>query len=335
MTSPRSFPTPNPQTRTPIRSLITGLAGFAGRHLAARLIASGEGPVCGVTRLAPEDDKTLALAEVEIEPADLTIAEEARRAVEAARPDRVYLLAAFSAPGEAHRDPLRVIQNNVACVVNVLEALREVAPRARILLVSSAEVYGRGNGDGSPVAEDAPLAPENPYAISKVTQDLLGYQYHLAYGLDVVRVRPFNHLGPGQSDRFVAAAFARQVAEAEAGLRAPSIEVGNLETCRDFVDVRDVVCGYELALQKGEPGAVYNLASGKAVSIRSLLDGLIARGRRPVSVSVDPQRFRPADAPIVVGDASRFIRCTGWSPSFSLDQTLDDLLEDWRKRIAS
>jgi GDP-4-dehydro-6-deoxy-D-mannose reductase len=280
-----------------------------------------------------EDDPLLRASGVEFLQADISSVEAASQAVNAAQPDRAYLLAAFSAPADAYRDPLGVIQNNVACVVNVLEALREIAPRARVLIVSSSEVYGRGTTSGAPLTEDSPLAPENPYAVSKAAQDLLGYQYHVAYGMDIVRVRPFNHLGPGQSDRFVASAFARQVAERESGLGEQLIEVGNLEAHRDFLDVRDVVAAYELALTLGQPGQVYNLASGRAVAIRSLLDQLIARSQTSFTVSVDPQRFRPADAPILVGDASRFINLTGWSPKVSLDQTLDDLLAYWRERI--
>lgn len=320
-----------------MRSLITGVGGFAGQHLAARLLASSEGPVYGVARRAVgwhrpglcghEDFHLLS--------ADLVSGADARRVVNEVRPDRAYLLAASSSPAEAFRDPLGTIHNNVACLVNVLEAIREQAPEARILVVSSAEVYGRCQLEDRPIAEEAPLAPDNPYAVSKTAQDLLAYQYYAAYGLSVVRVRPFNHIGPGQSERFVAASFAKQIAEAEGGLRDPIIEVGNLETCRDLTDVRDVVRGYELALALGGPGEVYNLASGSGVLIGSLLDGLVARSRVAIGVRVDPERFRPSDAPALIGDSSRFRQRTGWVPEIPLEQTLDDILADWRKRVAA
>lgn len=266
---------------------------------------------------------------------DLGSAADARHAVEAARPDSLYLLAGLSAPSEAYRDPVELIRNNAACVVHVLEATRAIVPDARIVLVSSNQVYESGRSAGGPISEDTPLGPDNPYALSKLAQDLLGWQYHKAYGLRVVRVRPFNHIGPGQREPFVAASFAKQIAEAEAGLRDPVIEVGNLDACRDFSDVRDVVRAYELALLKGEPGEVYNLASGSGVQIRGLLDGLIARSRVPISIRVDPRRLRPVDAPLLIGDGSRFTRQTGWRPQIPLEQTLDDILEEWRSRVRS
>lgn len=266
---------------------------------------------------------------------DLSQAREVGHALDASGPEWVFLLAAQSAPGDSFADPMGTIVNNVGCVVNVLEAIRRSSLRPRVLLVSSGEVYGRPPEGGRPISEATPLAPDNPYAISKVAQDLLGRQYHIAYGLDVVRVRPFNHIGPGQTDRFVAAAFARQIVEAELGLREPVIDVGNLAAERDFTDVRDVVLGYELALQKGRAGEAYNLASGRGRSVQTLLDGLVARSRVPINVRFDPQRARPVDAPVLVGDATRFATECGWAPTIRFEQTLEDILNDWRRRVAA
>jgi GDP-4-dehydro-6-deoxy-D-mannose reductase len=170
--------------------------------------------------------------------------------------------------------------------------------------------------------------------VSKATQDLLGYQYWVAYGLHVIRVRPFNHIGPGQGDQFVASSFARQVAEIEAGIQRPEILVGNLSAKRDFTDVRDIVRAYRLAVEAGEDGAVYNLGSGRAVAIQEILDRLTALSRVPLEVATDPSRLRPVDAPLMVCNAGRFQNRTGWTPGIPLATTLQDLLDDWRAQVA-
>jgi GDP-4-dehydro-6-deoxy-D-mannose reductase len=215
-------------------------------------------------------------------------------------------------------------------MINVMEGVRAAGHKPRILVVSSAEAYGRAF-NGRPLDEQAPLCPESPYAVSKAAVDLLGYQYYAAYGLDVVRVRPFPHIGPGQSDRFVTASFAHQIAQIERGERDETIEVGNLEAKRDFTDVRDMVAAYELALLNGEPGAVYNIGSGAAVSIAALLEQLIASSHARVTVRVDSSRLRPADAPVLVCDPTRFRERTHWEVRIPLQQTLEDILSYWRR----
>lgn len=318
-----------------MRSLITGVGGFVGQHLVAGLLAESSGEVFGIARgpvkwHGPDYCEAPAF---HLLMADLARPAEVRRAVETARPDHIYLLAAMASPAASFSDPLGTINNNAACVVNPLEAVREVVPHARVVLVSSAEVYGSSPAGGAVVNEDVAFAPENPYALSKATQDLLGRQYYVAYQLDIVRMRPFNHTGPGQSDRFVTSSLARQIAEVEAGFREPVIEVGNMNTIRDFTDVRDVVRAYQLAAALGVGGEAYNLATGRGTSIQNLLDGLASLSRIPVSVHHDPTRERPADASALVGDASRFCRQTGWQPVIPLAQTLSDILDDWRRRI--
>jgi GDP-4-dehydro-6-deoxy-D-mannose reductase len=264
--------------------------------------------------------------------AELTDADATRRAVELAAPDLVFHLASQSSVQASFADPLGTIENNTATLVHLLDAVRAVTPGARVLVVSSGEVYGRGGG-GRPIDEHMPLRPENPYAVSKCVQDLLGLQYHLAHRLAVVRVRPFNHLGPGQSDRFVASSFARQIAEIEAGQCAPVIQVGNLEAERDFTDVRDVVRAYLLALDNAEPGVAYNLGRGEGVAIQQLLDLLVGECRVPVSVEVDPARMRPVDVPSLVCDASLFRAHTSWEPVIPLQVTLRDMLDYWRGQL--
>ncbi len=318
-----------------MRSLITGVGGFAGQHLAAHLLERGE-TVFGAARHdvawhvpAVRDSSHFTLIA-----GDLMVPAEARELLDAARPERVYHLAAQSSVPASFADPIGTLHNNSASLVNLLEGVRQVAPRSRVLIVSSSEIYGRAT-TAMPLDEHTPLRPENPYAVSKATQDLLGYQYFIAHQLDIVRVRPFNYIGPGQSDRFVASGFARQIAEIEAGLFDPSIATGNLEARRDFTDVRDMVAAFELALAAGEAGAVYNIGRGEAVSIRTLLDLLIRRSRVPVNVHVDPARLRQADPPVSVCDATRFRERTGWEAKIPLERTLDDTLRYWRDRVSA
>lgn len=263
---------------------------------------------------------------------ELTDAQSTRRAVEEAAPDTVFHLAAQSSVAASFDDPLGTIQNNAATLLNVLNAVREAAPSARVLVVSSGEVYGRGI-PGKPIDEEVPFRPENPYAVSKCVQDLLGLQYHLAHGLSIVRVRPFNHIGPGQSDRFVASSFARQIAEIEAGQHEPIISVGNLDARREFTDVRDMVAAYRLAVERGEPGVAYNLGQGDGVAIRDLLNRLIEQCRVPVTVQVDPARLRPVDVPALVCDATLFRTQTGWRPRILLTESLRDMLDYWRGQL--
>jgi len=185
-----------------------------------------------------------------------------------------------------------------------------------------------------PQTEESPLRPNNPYAVSKVAQDFLGLQYHLAYGLPVVRVRPFNHTGPGQSPRFVVPAFASQIARIEVGLQEPVLRVGNLDAARDFSDVRDIVRAYHLAVTEGEPGEVYNLASGRPQPVRGLLETLLGYSQVKIRVERDEERSRPVDVPVVYGSAEKFHRQTGWEPQIPFEQTLRDTLEYWRGQVA-
>lgn len=255
--------------------------------------------------------------------------------VQGIRPHAVVHLAALSSPARSWQDPAGTVATNVTAQVHLLEALRSQDQLDRVLVVTSGEVYGAADPGHLPTTEDAPFRPRNPYAVSKVAQDASAYQYAVAWGLPVVRVRPFNHIGPGQSDGFVAAAFARQVAEAEAGLAPPLIRVGNLDAARDFSDVRDVVEAYRLLLAKGTPGEVYNVGSGVARPVRAILDGLLAMATVPLTVETDPDRMQPADVALMQCDATRLRQATGWAPAWSFEQTLAAVLEDWRGQVAA
>jgi len=223
--------------------------------------------------------------------------------------------------------------NNIIAELNLLRAVQELGLATRILLIGSSEEYGHVRPDDLPVNEETPFRPENPYAVSKIAQDMLGLQYFIAYKLPVIRVRPFNHIGPGQGEHFVSAAFAHQVAAIEAGRQQPVLRVGNLDAERDFTDVRDMVRAYHLAILQGEPGEVYNIGSGQAVAIRAILDILLSLSVVDVRVERDPNRLRPADVPRIVCDPRRFRTCTGWHPTISLQQSLRDILDDWRTRV--
>ncbi len=262
---------------------------------------------------------------------DLSDAAGLQQAVEAAAPDLVFHLAAQASVGHSWADPDETYLTNVLGQLHLLEAIRALGAKPQVLIASSAEVYGAP--DAVPIAETAPLRPGSPYAVTKAAQDLMGYQYFAAYGLPVVRTRAFNHLGPGQGPGFVAPDFAQQIAQVEAGQRAPVIEVGNLSAERDLSDVRDVVRAYYWVLRMGKPGEAYNIGRGSAVPIQYVLDPLLAHSTASIEVRVDPARQRPSDAPRIYADITKLRLATGWAPETSLEQSLIDVLEYWRTRV--
>ena len=264
--------------------------------------------------------------------ADLRDPESVQAFVGEVQPDYIFHLAAQSFVPTSFADPWDTLENNIRAQLNLLEAVRRSGREVRFLVIGSNEEYGAPEPEELPQTEESPLRPNNPYAVSKVAQDFLGLQYHLAYGLPIVRVRPFNHTGPGQSPRFVVPAFASQIARVEAGLQEP-LKVGNLDVSRDFTDVRDIVRAYHLAATQGKPGEVYNLASGKPRSVRGLLETLLSYARVEIKVERDPDRYRPVDVPVVYGSAEKFHRLTGWAPQIPFEQTLRDVLEYWRGQV--
>jgi GDP-4-dehydro-6-deoxy-D-mannose reductase len=310
--------------------LITGAGGFVGRHLIEECERETDWEIVGLTRSLFSIGRRTRILTCDLRNADLV-----RRVIERYPPDAVVHLAAQSYVPQAFAAPADTITNNVAAQVNLLEACRAAANDPVVLIVGSAEQYGLAAPHEMPLTEAQPFRPLNPYAVSKITQDMLGLQYHLTYGARIVRMRPFNHFGPGQSDRFVLSSFARQVAEAERGQVEPVVLTGNLDAQRDFLDVRDVVRAYRLALDRGMPGEVYNLASGVPHRIGDLLETLLAMARIKIDVRHDPARMRPSDVPVQYGDASRFRSATGWVPRIPIEQSLRDTLSDWRTRLAT
>jgi GDP-4-dehydro-6-deoxy-D-mannose reductase len=265
---------------------------------------------------------------------DLTQRPAVDRLIRRVRPARVFHLAALSSVADSWKDPGRTLSNNAGAEANLLNALIRLDPMPRTLVVGSADEYGQP-GTSSPLTEETPLRPLTPYGVSKVAQDLLALQYHLSHGLPVVRVRPFNHIGPGQSPHFAISSFAQQIARIEAGRRPARLRVGNLKPRRDFTDVRDIVRAYRLAIDEGRPGEVYNIGSGRAVSLREVVDRLLRMSRAPITVQVDPARTRAVEPTAYVCDPRKFRRRTGWRPLISLDQTLHDTLEYWRAQVGT
>ncbi|MGQ9466189.1 MAG: GDP-mannose 4,6-dehydratase [Anaerolineae bacterium] len=314
-----------------MRALITGAGGFVGRHLCEYLLTQPDWELLGTVHSesaeGPRCQPRLSLV-----PLDLRDAGQVGGLIEDFQPDVVFHLAAQSHVPSSFADPWETLENNLRAQLNVLEGVRRAGLLSRVIVIGSNEEYGWPRPEELPLTEESPLRPVNPYAVSKVGQDFMGLQYHLAYRMDVVRLRPFNHTGPGQAPHFVVPAFARQIARIEAGLQEPVVWVGNLEVARDFTDVRDIVRAYHLAALHGEPGEVYNLASGLARSIRWILETLLSFTDAEVRIEVDPALYRPADAPIIYGSAEKFRRRTGWEPQIPLEQTLRETLEYWRKR---
>ncbi len=315
--------------------LITGITGFAGSHLADYILAHHPGvKVHGTVRWRSRMDNIAHLAgKVELHEADLKDMVSLRKALEASRPDKIFHLAAQSFVPTSWRLPAETFMINAVGQVNLFEAVLSLKLDPRIQIAGSSEEYGQVRPDEVPMKETNDLRPLSPYAVSKVAQDLLGYQYFKSYGLRAVRTRGFNHTGPRRGEVFVTSNFAKQIAEIEKGRREPVLRVGNLDAKRDFTDVRDMVRAYWLAAEKAEDGDVYNIGTGTAVSMREMLDKLLSLSRVEVKVQVDPDRLRPSDVEILQADATKFRRATGWAPTILFDRTLRDLLDYWRSRI--
>jgi GDP-4-dehydro-6-deoxy-D-mannose reductase len=315
-----------------VRALITGITGFAGGHLAAHLLARGDVEVYGVAH-----DKGYGVDHLErpisVVIADLRAPEIVEDVLLTADPQHIYHLAAQAYVPAAWRDPWDTFENNVRPELNIIHVMLEREMDARLLVVASNEVYGAISPAELPVDETRRLEPRNPYGVSKVAQDLLALQYHLSHNLDVIRARAFNHLGPRQSPQFVAANFARQIAEAEVSLREPTVRVGNLQAERDFTDVTDVVRAYALLMDKGQSGEAYNVASGRARSVQSVLDILMSMSSVEVHVRQDPERMRPSDVPIVYGNSAKLQNDTGWQPTVPFEESLRRVLVYWREVV--
>ncbi len=317
-----------------MRVLITGITGFAGSHLADYILANHpDAEVCGIIRWRSRRENILHIEEkITLFEADLKDVISLKKSLAEIKPDRIFHLAAQSFVPTSWKCPAETFTINAVGQINLFEAILSLKLDPKIHVAGSSEEYGLVQSEELPMKETNLLRPLSPYAVSKVAQDLLAWQYFKSYGLRTVRTRGFNHTGPRRGEVFICSNFAKQIAEIEKGKRDSVIHVGNLEARRDFTDVRDIVRGYWLCLEKGEEGEVYNIGSGKTHTMQAVLDMLLSMSKVNVKVQIDSRRIRPSDVPVLLADSSKFRKLTGWKPEIPLRQSLQDLLVYWRER---
>ncbi|MCR4797200.1 MAG: GDP-mannose 4,6-dehydratase [Lachnospiraceae bacterium] len=316
-----------------MKSLIIGGAGFVGPYL-IRHLRDDLGQDVHVTKMAHE---TIA-EQATIHDLDILKKEDIVALLKEVQPDRIYHLAAQSSVALAWKKTALTVEINIIGAINVMDAVRETVPNARILLVGSCEEYGHIKSEEAHITEDNPLRPGNIYAATKACQNMFGSIYAQAYDLEIMMTRSFNHIGPNQLPQFVVADFCKQVAEieymAEKGEKdLPPIRVGNLSARRDFLDVRDVVRAYAMLIEKGQKGETYNVGRGMAYSIQEILDRILSQAKVPIRVEKDPEKFRPVDIELFEADASKLKAATGWAPEIGLDQTIRETVDYWRKKV--
>ena len=308
------------------KKLITGINGFCGRHLAGTL----DGDVYGISRTI-RDDFFKQYPHVVFYECDLTDYDRTLSVIQEIEPDCIFHLAADSSVASSFDIPTAIIHNNVTSQINLFEAVRNLDLTTRIVVAGSSEEYGLVKQSDIPVTEECSFNPLSTYAVSKISQDMMAYQYYKSYGMDIVRVRSFNLTGPGRPPHYALSSFAYQIAQIEKHSRCGTISVGNLNVSRDYTDVRDAVKGYLQISLKAKPGSVYNMCSGRAYSLKNLLDILISYSTASILIEVDLEKFRPSDLPVMKGDNTKIKNDIGWSPSIPIHNTLLDLLEYWRK----
>ncbi|MBD2860875.1 GDP-mannose 4,6-dehydratase [Paenibacillus oceani] len=312
-----------------MKALVTGISGFVGSHMAEFLLNNNV-EVTGTIRQRSRMDHIRHIKDVQLVECELRDPFSVETLIGEIKPDLIFHLAAQSFVPTSWNSPIDTIHNNVAGQVNIMEALRRFDLASKMQVACSSEEYGHVEPDEVPIRETNPLRPLSPYAVSKVAQDYLGYQYYKSYGLPIVVTRTFNHTGPRRGENFVTSNFAKQIADIEKGRKPPVIHVGNLTAKRDFTDVRDVVRAYWLALEKGKPGETYNIASGTCYTVQEVLDLLLSYSNVSISIQEDPARLRPSDVEILLGDATKFQSETGWKPEIPFEKTMRDLLQYWR-----
>lgn len=317
-----------------MKVLITGVTGFVGSHLAEFCLSRGDVDVVGTYRWRSRRENIDHIKDLELIEVDLLDSASVHSALNKVRPDWIFHLAAQSFVPTSWNAPASTFGINVGGQVNLFESLRALDMLdTRFHVCGSSEEYGLVLPGETPIKETNPLRPLSPYAVSKVTQDLLGWQYFRSYGLETVRTRAFNHGGPRRGEVLLPSDFAKQIAEIEKGVREPVVEVGNLNAVRDFTDVRDVVRAYWLALEKGEFGEVYNIGSGNAPTIQQILDMLLGLTDLSIEVRPVPEKMRPSDVEVLISDSTKFRERTGWEPQIPLETMLRDTLDYWRERV--
>jgi GDP-4-dehydro-6-deoxy-D-mannose reductase len=315
------------------RVLLSGIAGFAGSHLAETLLLDSTTSIVGIHHPAHPLQHVIENSRFAIHYLDILNPIQLADLVQEALPDVVYHLAGMAHVHESWSNRRATIETNFLGTFHLLEACRSLEKFPKILLIGSGECYGIIPQNEQPISEERPMVPSSPYAVSKIAQEILGAEYANAEKFPVYLSRPFNHTGPRQKETFVCSAFAMQIAMAELGMSEPEIKVGNLTARRDFSDVRDVVAGYISIVKDGRPGEPYNVCSGAAISIQEILDILLSHASKEFRVIVDRERFRPVDMPLLLGNAEKLKTETGWQSKFSIHQTLLDLLNYWRTKL--
>jgi len=315
-----------------MKALVTGISGFVGSHMAELLLQQGVEVVGTIRNRSRMNHIESIVKELHLVECELRDPFSVETLIQSEKPDYIFHLAAQSFVPTSWNSPMDTIANNIAGQLNLFEAVRRYDVPARIQIACSSEEYGHVESHEAPIRETNSLRPLSPYAISKVAQDYLGYQYYKSYGLHVVRTRTFNHTGPRRGEQFVTSNFAKQIADIEKGLKPPVIHVGNLEAKRDFTDVRDVVRAYWLALEKGVPGEAYNIASGTCWSIGDMLQLLLSFSQIAIEIRQDPARMRPSDVELLLGNYDSFHQATGWKPEIPFERTMEDLLNYWRSQ---
>lgn len=312
-----------------MKALIIGGAGFVGNHLIEHLSKDYNWTIIA-TKLETE---TIEYSNITVYNLDITDKIAVSSLLKEIQPDYIFHLAAQSSVSLSWKNPQLTIDVNVKGTINLLDAIRELNYTPRVLLIGSGEEYGYIQPNETPIKENNPTRPGNIYAATKTFQNMIGKIYTDAYQMDIIMVRAFNHIGPGQSPIFVVSDFCKQVAEIEKGMHEPVIKVGNLSAKRDFTDVRDVVKAYSMLVLKGKAGEIYNVGSGKAISINDLLSFILQLSTSKIDITVDPLKLRPIDIPIIEADIHKIITDTNWFPSVPLRETLQDTLSYWRNKI--
>jgi len=314
------------------KALVTGIAGFAGSHLAEHLLANDFSITGFFHKTHPVSNIDHIKSKISLIECDITDEDRVKKEIKSLNPDYVFHLAAFSSPAQSFDSPREALENNIVGQLNILEALVKIGSKARTLIIGSADEYGNIDEKYLPAYESATFAPISPYAVSKIAQDLLGLQFFLNFRLNIVRVRPFNHIGPRQSTTFAIPSFAAQIAALEKQ-GGGTIKVGNLENSRDFTDVRDTVRAYLLALEQAKTGEVYNIGTGHAVKVSDILDLMLKLSKIKIKIEVDKSRIPPVDIKTIYCDFSKFKNQTGWQPAISLEKTLFDTIEYERSKL--
>ena len=315
------------------KALITGIAGFVGSHLAELLLSQGY-EVYGMARPRSKTDHIETIKnKLHLEDADLLDSHSLYSLVAKIKPDYIFHLAAQSFVPTSWVSPSVTLEVNIVGTANLFEAVRMAGIDPVIQIACSSEEYGLVLENEVPIKETNPLRPLSPYAVSKLAMDYLGYQYHQSYKVRVVRTRGFNHTGPRRGETFAESSFAKQIAMIEKGKQEPVISVGNLEAHRDYTDVRDMVKAYIFAVEKCDPGDVYNICTGRAQKIGDMLNLLLSFSKVKVTKKEDPSRMRPSDVPVLIGDNSKFVQKTGWRAEIPFEKTMEDLLNYWRERV--